>query len=159
VTGLQGQRFRWGGAVQLRRPPSDRFGIGPHAPDNRMGAERGTVTIEAILIIPVLMFLLLLVVQFVLWAHAAQVVQLAASEGDRAARVVGGNPGEGATEARSVLAQSGSDVRSPVVTVTVLPADLAEITVSGQSVTILPGLSLPVTATVVGPVQEFRTSG
>ena len=36
---------------------------------------------------------------------------------------------------------------------------MAEITVSGQSVTILPGLSLPVTATVVGPVQEFRTSG
>jgi virulence-associated protein VagC len=39
-----------------------------------------------------------------------------------------------------------------------LPADQVQITVTGTSLTILPGLSLPVSATEIGPVQEFRGS-
>ena len=46
--------------------------------------------VEAVLVVPILMVILLVVVQFALWAQAAQVVQLAASEGDRAAMFVGG---------------------------------------------------------------------
>lgn len=41
------------------------------------------------LIVPVLMLLLVVAVQVALWAHAAQVAQLAASEGDRVARSFG----------------------------------------------------------------------
>jgi len=46
-------------------------------------------------VVPVVMLLLLVAVQLALWAHAAQVVQLAASEGDRTARSIGGGPAAG----------------------------------------------------------------
>jgi hypothetical protein len=105
------------------------------------------------------MLLVLVMVQFVLWAHADQVVQLAASEGDRTARVVGGTPVLGADAARSIVSGPGSDLSDSTVSVAVLPSDLAVVKVTGHAQTILPGLSLSVAATVVGPIQEFRTSG
>jgi hypothetical protein len=109
-------------------------------------------------VIPVLMLLLLIVVQFALWSHAAQVAQLAASTGDRTARSVGGGPAQGVDRARSVLDGPGSDVISSNVTSEVLPGDLVEMTVTGKAESILPGLSLPVSAKLVGPLQEFRGS-
>jgi hypothetical protein len=104
------------------------------------------------------MIVLLVVVQFVLWAHAAQVVQLAASEGDRAARAFGGGAAAGSTAANAVLQGTGSDVSTSTVTVDVLPGDMARVEVQGSSVGVLPGLSLPVSATQVGPIQEFRSN-
>jgi hypothetical protein len=102
------------------------------------------------------MVILFLVVQLALWAHAAQVAQLAASEGDRSARSLGGGPAAGVSRAQSVLQGPGSDLASSDVVVAVIPGDLVRITVTGRAVTILPGLSLPVSAVQVGPIQEFR---
>lgn len=114
--------------------------------------------IEAVLVIPVLMLLLLIVVQFALWSHAAQVAQLAASTGDRTARSVGGGPAQGVDRAQSILSGPGSDVASSKVSYSILPGDVVEITVTGSAESILPGLSLPVSAKLVGPIQEFRSS-
>lgn len=118
----------------------------------------GSTVIEAVLVIPVLMLLLLIVVQFALWSHAAQVAQLAASTGDRTARSVGGGPAQGVDRARSILSGPGSDVTSSKVSYSILPGDVVEITVTGSAESILPGLSLPVSAKLVGPIQEFRSS-
>jgi hypothetical protein len=118
----------------------------------------GSTVVEAVLVIPVLMLLLLLVVQFALWSHAAQVAQLAASTGDRTARSVGGGPAQGVDRAQSILSGPGSDVTSSKVAYSMLPGDVVEVTVSGSAESILPGLSLPVSAKVVGPIQEFRSS-
>jgi Flp pilus assembly protein TadG len=111
------------------------------------------------LVVPVLMLVLLVVVQFALWAHAAQVVQLAASEGDRVARTAGGSAGAGQSRAQAVLSASGSGVTSTGAIVSVMPGDQVRITVTGRAVAVLPWLDLPVSATEVGPIQEFRTSG
>jgi hypothetical protein len=111
-----------------------------------------------VLLIPVFMLLILIVIQFALWSHAAQVAQLAASTGDRTARSIGGGPSEGADRARSVLNGPGSDITSSTVSYSLLPGDLVEITVTGNAESILPGFSLPVSAKVVGPIQEFRGS-
>ena len=110
--------------------------------------------------IPVLMVLLLLVVQVALWAHAAQVVQLAASEGDRAARSSGGGLAAGAAAAQTVAEERGSDLAgsSVAVAVVTLPGALARVTVTARAESIVPGIPLPVSSTVVGPVQEFRSS-
>jgi Flp pilus assembly protein TadG len=117
------------------------------------------VVVEAVLIIPVLMLVLLVIVQFALWAHAAQVVQLAASEGDRVARTAGDSAEAGQARAEAVLAASGSGVTTTSADVSVLSGDQARITVTGRAVAVLPWLDLPVSATEVGPIQEFRTSG
>ena len=87
---------------------------------------------------PVLMILLLVAVQFVLWMHANQVVQLAASEGDRTARVLGGGPAAGALTAHGVLGGPGSDVATSTVTVSVLPGDAELVRVSGRATSVLP---------------------
>ncbi len=118
----------------------------------------GSAVVEAVLVIPVVMVLLLLVIQFALWAHAAQVTQLAASEGDRVARSVGGGTVAGTIEANSVLDGPGSDVVSGNTVVSLLPGDQTRISVTGHALAIVPWLSLPVSAQSVGPVQEFRGS-
>ncbi len=109
--------------------------------------------------VPVAMVLLLAVVQFALWAHAAQVVQLAASEGDRVTRSTGGNVTAGAARAESVLSASGSVVTATSASASIGSGDEAVITVTGRAESVLPWLVLPVSATQTGPVQEFRTSG
>lgn len=120
--------------------------------------DRGSSTIEAVLVVPVLMLILLVLVQFALWAHAAQVAQLAASEGDQAARSFGGGAAIGESRANSILRGAGSDLSTSNATVAVMPGDLARITVTGMAISILPGMSLPVGSVQVGPIQEFRAS-
>ena len=112
------------------------------------------------------MLVLLAVVQFALWAHAAQVAQLAASEGDRVARSPGASPAAGTAaalaagvdRARYVMEGPGSDLQSARALASTLPGDRVRFSVTGTALRILPGLPLPVSATVVGPVQEFRAS-
>ncbi len=116
------------------------------------------MVVEAVLVVPVLMLILLAVVQFALWAHASQVAQLAASEGDRVARSLGGGPAAGVGRAQSVLQGPGSDLETSAAVVTILPGDQARITVTGRALSILPGMSFPVSATLIGPIQEFRAS-
>jgi len=104
------------------------------------------------------MILLLVGVQFALWMHASQVVQLAASEGDRSARSIGGGPAVGIARAQQVVAGPGSDVTSPSISTAVLPGDAELLRVSGTALSVLPGLSFGVSASAVGPVQRFRAS-
>lgn len=104
------------------------------------------------------MILLLVIVQFVLWAHASQAVRLAASEGDETARAWQSTPAAGVTRAQSVLSGRSADVLSPEAIATMLPGDQVEITVHGRAQSVVPGLSFPVTSTAVGPLQEFRPS-
>jgi hypothetical protein len=124
----------------------------------RVATDNGSSVVEAVLLIPVFMLLILIAIQFALWCHAAQVAQLAASTGDRTARSIGAGPADGVDRARSVLNGPGSDITSSTVSYSVLPGDLVEITVTGRAESILPGFSLPVSAKLVGPIQEFRGS-
>jgi len=114
--------------------------------------------VEAVIVVPVLMFLLLVAVQFALWMHASQVVQLAASEGDRSARSYPGGAQAGVASAREVVDGPGSDVATANVTVSVLAGDSERLQVSGRATSVLPGISLPVSASAIGPIQEFRGS-
>ena len=118
----------------------------------------GSTTIEAVVVVPVLMFLLLVIVQAVLWVVAAHVVQLAASTGDRAARVLGGSAGLATQQAWKVLASDQGTVTAGHVSLVDLPGGVDKMTVSAAAVSIMPGFSLHVSATVAGHVQAFRPS-
>jgi len=121
--------------------------------------DRGSTTVEAVLVIPVLMLLLLVAVQLALWSHASQVVHTAASEGDASARSYGGGSQLGEARAHQVLGASQSTVIGPAVQVTVLPGDEVKVTVTAKAVSILPGIQFPVSATQAGTIQEFRGNG
>lgn len=108
---------------------------------------------------PALMLLFLAVVQFAIWAHAAAVVHLAASEGDRVARSEQGGSAAGIAEARALVDEPASGVDHADVDARTTTGDVVEVSVRGSAVAILPGLSLPVAAAQSGPLQEFRESG
>jgi hypothetical protein len=123
-------------------------------------AERGSTAVETTVIVPVAMVVVMLVVQMCLWAHAGTLVQGAANVGDQAATSLGGSPATGVMEARQELMATGSEVvTAPSVQVQRLPGGQVEVTVSGDSESIIPWLHLPVSATRIGVSQEFRESG
>lgn len=120
--------------------------------------DRGSTVVESVLIVPVAMLLLLLVIQFALWAHAAQAAHTAASEGDRVALAQGGGTVAAINQAELVLRAAGSDLQSSKIVVTLLPGDQEQVSVTGRATSILPGFQLRVSSVEVGPVQEFRSA-
>jgi Flp pilus assembly protein TadG len=125
----------------------------------RRAPNLGSATVETVLVVPAMMLIFFVIIQFALWAHAAQVTQLAASEGDRVARSQGGGSVAGIAQAEAVTREPDSGLANAAVIAEMLPGDLVRITVSGSAVSIIPGLSLPVSAAQSGPIQEFRESG
>jgi len=110
-----------------------------------------------VIAVPLLMLLILLIVQFAIWAHASSVAQATAEEALAAARVQGGTAAAGQQRAAQVLAQIGSSVLiAPHVSVT-RTAATATVTITGTAEEVLPvpGLPLPVHVTVTGPVERF----
>ena len=116
--------------------------------------------VETAVIVPVAMVVILVLVQVALWAHAAQVVQAAAAQGDQVARAYRSSATAGAAAARSFLDRLGGGVVTGAqVASSVTPAGMAEVSVSGRAASILPFFSLPVSAHSIGPVQAYRPSG
>jgi Flp pilus assembly protein TadG len=118
--------------------------------------ERGSATTEVVLLTPVLLFLVMLVIQFGLWYHAQHVAQAAAQEGVRSARLEGSTADAGRTRAVDFLTVAGPTiVQEPVVTAA-RDAETATVSVHGRAVTVVPGFSLAVEASATSPVERFR---
>jgi Flp pilus assembly protein TadG len=122
----------------------------------RWREESGEATTEMVLIVPVLLLLLLVVVQFGLWYHAQHVVQAAAQEGTRAARVEGATADDGSRRAELFLARSGGGVVDDPAVLADRTADQIRVEVSGRAVAVIPGLHLTVNAAATSPTEEFR---
>lgn len=122
--------------------------------------DRGAGAAEIVIAVPLLMLLILLVVQFAVWAHAMSVAQATAEEALAAARVQGGSAAAGQQRAGQVLGQIGSAVLvGPQVSVTrTAGTATVRIHATAEQVMPLPGLNLPVTITVTGPVERFVPS-
>jgi nitrogen fixation-related uncharacterized protein len=122
--------------------------------------ERGSGTAEIVVVLPVLMLLITVGLQFALWALASGAASDSAAQGGAVLRADGGT----ATAARTaVLAEfhmlaSGLIVQ-PEVSVGALPDNFASLSVSGSVPSLLPGEHLIVSAASVGPDQQFRASG
>jgi Flp pilus assembly protein TadG len=123
----------------------------------RWRGDRGAGAAETVIAVPLLMLLILLIVQFAIWAHASAVAQATAEEALAAARVQGGSAAAGQQRATQVLGQIGSSVLlSPQVSVTRTGAiATVQITGTAEEVLPVPGLSFPVRITVTGPVERF----
>ncbi len=119
--------------------------------------DRGAGAAELVIAVPLLMLLILLIVQFAIWAHASSVAQATAEEALAAARVQGGSAAAGQQRAAQVLGQIGSAVLiSPRVSVTRTAATATvQITGTAEEVLPVPGMALPVHITVTGPVERF----
>jgi len=123
----------------------------------RWRGDRGAGSAEIVIAVPLLMLLILLIVQFAIWAHASSVAQATAEEALAAARVQGGSAATGQQRAAQVLGQIGGAVLiHPQILVTRTGATATvQITGTAEEVLPVPGLSLPVHITVTGPVERF----
>jgi Flp pilus assembly protein TadG len=117
--------------------------------------ERGEAVTETVIVVPALILLIMVVIQFGLWYHAQHVVQAAAQEGARAARAEGATADEGLDRATAFVAQVGGDsVEGPEVTSDRSP-DGVTVRVTGTAPAVVPGLRLGVRAAAVSPLEEF----
>lgn len=120
--------------------------------------ERGATTTELAIVFPVLVALILAVVQFGIWYHAAAVARAAASEGVRSMRVVDGTEANGRRRTQEFLDQLGHGViESPAVS-TSRTGDVAVVEIRASAPELLPGLRLPVTARAETPIERFRAA-
>ncbi|MFC4463964.1 TadE/TadG family type IV pilus assembly protein [Streptomyces xiangluensis] len=119
--------------------------------------ERGAVTTEMVIIMPVLLTLVLLLAQATLWWHAVHLAQATSAHALAVTRVQDGTAAGGQDEAQRVLAQLGrGPLRGAHVTVT-RTADRAEVQVTGTATSVVPFLHLPVRTHASGPVERFRS--
>jgi Flp pilus assembly protein TadG len=112
---------------------------------------RGATTVELVIATPLMLLLLMLVVQFAVWAHAEHVAQAAANTGVQTARAYRATPDQGRADAVTVLANSAGTVLTGVQVTAGRDATTATVTVIGQAMTVVPGLHLPVRASVTAP--------
>ena len=138
------------------RPPLGRIAPGCMAASRRCRGDEGSASTELVIVMPLLLLLVLASVHVGLWFHARHLVNAAAQEGARAARATGANDDDGYQRADQMLRDLGSgSVTDPIVTVT-RNADTVTVTVSGQSPAVIPGLTVPVSATSTSPIEEFK---
>ncbi|WP_239117965.1 TadE/TadG family type IV pilus assembly protein [Sphaerisporangium melleum] len=133
-----------------------------HACD-RGGSDRGASVVELALIMPVVLVVILLVVQFALVFHGRQVADAAAREGARVARAAGtsssGWQAAAEARARSVVRAVGPKMLQAVQVRAWERGDQRGVVVEGQAVAavpLLPGMSFTITSTFGGPIECFR---
>ncbi len=138
--------MRWG--AWCRRAAADR--------------DRGSSAVELAILAPVLLLIIWLSVQFAFWYQGRQVALAAAQAGDRVARqeadTVGSWRRDAEDRAIRYYGELGTKVLGGAITATATgsPLNQVRVTVTGRVVSIVPGLDLPIRATVGGPVECFR---
>ncbi|WP_231505193.1 TadE/TadG family type IV pilus assembly protein [Cellulomonas sp. URHE0023] len=131
--------------------------LNPRAHEER---DRGASSIELVFYTPLLMFVILVTVQFALTWHGNQLVSAVARETARVVRTGGGDP-QSIEDARERAvdfgdAIGGQSLRIQSVEITKPDADTVRVTVTGRSVEIVTGFAPSVSATVEGPIESFR---
>jgi hypothetical protein len=123
--------------------------------------DRGAATLELAVLAPAVVLLTFGIVQAALVGYARSLAQAAAVAGVTAGRCADAPPRTGTARARAFLADQARDtVRDPTVTDTGTTTRTVRITVSGRSVSVIPGIAgFTVQATAHGPREHFTTPG
>jgi len=118
--------------------------------------DKGAVTTELVIVMPLLLTLVLLLAQATVWWHAVHIAQATASHALAATRAQDGTPADGRTDVEQVLHQLGhGTLRDVRITVT-RTADQADVRITGTAASVVPFLHLPVHVSASGPTERFR---
>lgn len=119
----------------------------------RPAAEAGSSTTELVLLMPVVLLLVMLIVQFGLWFHARQVATAAAQEGLAVTQAEHGTRGTGRQRALAFVTEAGG-LREIVVRAH-RDQQTASVHVHGVVPAVVPELSLQVQGVATGRVERF----
>jgi Flp pilus assembly protein TadG len=116
--------------------------------------DRGAMAIEFMLVMSMLMVVFLVMLQFALKAYAERIAHAAADQALAAATAYDGSTADGEAAGTTYLADSGSTLLHPSVSVT-RTQSVASATVTGDVIPFIPFLSVEVTVHVEAPVEKF----
>ncbi|MEU8259479.1 TadE family protein [Micromonospora sp. NPDC048999] len=123
------------------------------------GADRGANPVELAVVMPAILVLLFGSIQVGVWFVARSTALNAAQSGVNAQRALQAPPGAGRDRATSFLRASGDWLvgwRNPGPTCTRTATEVT-CTVSGRSLSVIPGVNFSVRQTAHGPVERWTT--
>src|SRR3954447_3945317 len=100
-------------------------------PSRARRGDAGSATLQAVLIMPLLLLLITAIVEFALWYHAAHIAIAAAQDGARAARVEGGTSEAGRQRAQQDIDQLGARVLTDATITVTRDAEMARVDIRG----------------------------
>ena len=108
----------------------------------KLNGVRGSVSVEAVLVMPVFFAAVFGIMEASLWVYASTVAQAAAQDGVRAATVYRGSTLQGVHTAETILATR--DCGRDWVVTTSAGGTVLTFTVTGRAPSVVPGLGLTV---------------
>ena len=123
---------------------------------SRRCGETGSVSIQMVMLLPVLFAVMFLGMQAALFYHARTVAIAAAEQGARAAGARGGTVAAGTTAAGDFVATAGGDgvLKAASATGSRTPTT-ATVPVTGQAMSVIPGWTLTITQSATMPVERL----
>lgn len=120
--------------------------------------ERGSASIQMMILMPVMFLVMFTGVQAALYYHARAVAIAAAQEGAREAGGESGTRDSGVDTARDFIAQAGgSDVLTNSGVTGSRSTTSATVTVSGQSLSVIPGWKVTIRQSSSVPVERLTS--
>ncbi|MDE0775227.1 MAG: pilus assembly protein [Nocardioides sp.] len=128
----------------------------PATSSSRRADERGSASIELVILLPALFAVMFLGTQAALFYHSRTVAIAAAQEGARAAGAEYGKESDGVQAAYEFISDAGgADVLSSArTTATRTPTDVT-VTVTGRSLSVIPGWNPVITQSASLPVERL----
>lgn len=121
----------------------------------RGGHEHGDANVEMIIVFPVFAAMFFAILQGAIWLDAGNIAQAAGNTAYNEARTYDGTSGEGTAAGYDFITTKGKNLDGPNVAVN-RTADTVTVTVTGHSLTLIPGwFGTDVTRTVTGPVERW----
>ena len=115
--------------------------------------DRGSVSLEMIVLTPVLLVLLFAAIQIALNSHARNIALAAAQDAARADGAYQSSPGAGQDAAAAFLAQTGDGLGNPAVAISNTGTEV-HATVTGHAISIVPFLSWTVSQSASSPIEQ-----
>lgn len=122
--------------------------------------DRGSASVELVILFPALLLVVTALIQYALWFHARSLALAAAQEGVTAARSYHSDPAAGRNAALSFVAEHGAGTLLNASATATSAGDHVDIVVTGRSLAIVPGATgLAITQSATGPIERFTTAG
>lgn len=120
------------------------------------GQDRGSVTLETAILFPAILLLVMVTIQAGLWYYGRSVALAAAQEGVSAGRAEGASVAHATQTAQDFAADQGRGMLGEASVSTVgSNATRIQVSVSGQIVSLIPGVPIAVSQEASGPVERW----
>lgn len=125
--------------------------------DRRRRDQRGSVSIELVILLPALFAVLFVGMQAALYYHARTVAIAAAQEGARAAGAEGGSESRGVNAAQDFIADVGDDALQDPAAAAERTATTATVVIEARSLSVIPGWNPTIRQSATVPIERLTT--